>query len=92
MRRPNAQALAWGLALGCSCIGASQAGSPSGGLTHLNEDPIKDERLRAEALRRALVWNEPSVPISRADLRANPPGPDAFRPSDQVTCRFWLTD
>lgn len=93
MKGPSGPALAWLLALCCSCIGPGAPGvPPSWGSPHSKEDPIKGERLRAEALRRARVWSEPAVPISRADLRANPPGPDGFRPSDQVACRFWLTD
>lgn len=42
---------------------------------------------RNEALATARVWSPPALPISRADLRANPAGAP-FSPEDEVTCRF----
>jgi hypothetical protein len=44
--------------------------------------------IREAALRAARVWQPPAVPVSRADLAANPPGPDGFRSDADVTCRF----
>jgi hypothetical protein len=36
------------------------------------------------------VWREPAQPIGAADLGANPPGPDSFRPDEEVACTFRL--
>ena len=41
---------------------------------------------RDAILARAHVWRSPAVPIERADLSVNPPGP--FRDTDDVTCTF----
>jgi hypothetical protein len=45
-------------------------------------------RVREDAIRRARVWQEPPVPIEQADLAANAPGADGFRPDESVTCRY----
>jgi hypothetical protein len=41
-----------------------------------------------DAMRRARVWIEPELPIARANLGQNPPGPDSFAITDEVSCRF----
>lgn len=41
--------------------------------------------VRLAALARAGVWNDPGVPIEKADLLSNPGGPRAL--PDEVTCR-----
>lgn len=46
--------------------------------------------LRTDALRSARVWAPPAVPVSQANLGANPPG--GFQPADDVTCRFSLEE
>jgi hypothetical protein len=43
---------------------------------------------RAAALRAARVWHPPAVPISRAVLDANPPGPESLDPKAVVDCRL----
>jgi hypothetical protein len=43
---------------------------------------------RAAALRRAQVWRPPAVPIDRADLGRNPPGPGRFEETDVIECRL----
>jgi hypothetical protein len=45
---------------------------------------------RRDALQSAHVWQRPAVPIERADLSRNPPGPGALKESDDVSCRFTL--
>ena len=45
------------------------------------------ERARRDALRRAVVWQPPAVPIEKADLAATP---DAL--PDEVACRFHVDD
>jgi hypothetical protein len=54
----------------------------------LGAEAIRDDRLRAEALRRARVWSDPAVPIPSADLGSSPPEPSSFRASDELSCRF----
>jgi hypothetical protein len=49
--------------------------------------PAWTERARLDALRRAVVWRPPAVPIEKADLAATP---DAL--PDEVTCRFHVDD
>jgi hypothetical protein len=46
--------------------------------------------LREAALAAARVWTPPPVPISRVNLRDNPPGAGAFRQDEEVFCRFKL--
>jgi hypothetical protein len=41
-------------------------------------------------MRAARVWHEPPQPIASVDLAANPPGPDAFRTDEDVSCSFRL--
>jgi hypothetical protein len=41
-----------------------------------------------DAIRRAQVWLAPAVPIERARLGENPPGPDSFSPDQEVVCTF----
>jgi hypothetical protein len=43
---------------------------------------------RMDALRRADVWQQPAVPVGRANLRANPAYAGAFKESDEVHCRL----
>ena len=43
---------------------------------------------RADAWRRAQVWRQPETPVLQARLNANPSGPAAFKPSDEVRCRL----
>lgn len=43
---------------------------------------------RDAALASARVWQQPSIPISKADLGVNPPGRDSFDPSADVECTF----
>lgn len=47
---------------------------------------------RADAWRRTHVWSAPAVPISQANLADNPPAPEAFRATDDVSCRFVRDD
>jgi hypothetical protein len=47
-------------------------------------------RFRADALRRARVWQAPATPISEVDFERNPPGPDSFGTTDVVPCKFEL--
>jgi len=44
--------------------------------------------IRAAALRSAQVWHPPAHPISKIDLRVNPPGPDRFDDGEMVDCRL----
>lgn len=60
--------------------------SPQEKRTAVKEE--REEAVRDTALRRALVWLEPSVPIEQAVLDANPPGGPALSASDTVSCRF----
>jgi hypothetical protein len=46
------------------------------------------QEVREDALKRARVWNLPEIPISKADLTANPPAPDAFPKDVTVRCKF----
>jgi hypothetical protein len=41
-----------------------------------------------QAMRRAQVWFEPTVPIEQAKPGANPPGPDSFSPDQEIVCSF----
>jgi hypothetical protein len=85
-------ALAWLIAL-CACgRDPGPAGGGAVGPAGAGENAIRDDRLRAEALRRAAVWSEPPVPVAQADLRSNVAGPDGFRPTDEVACVFQPTD
>ena len=43
---------------------------------------------RAAALRSARVWQPPAVPIGKAKLGSNPPGPGALRETDVVECKL----
>ena len=43
---------------------------------------------RERALRAARVWYQPRTPIALVNLGDNPPGPDAFRSTETVACRF----
>lgn len=45
-----------------------------------------DAASRDASLAVARVWQPPAIPISEADLSANPTG--GFAPDDEVTCRF----
>ena len=45
-------------------------------------------QMRDDALRRAKVWRQPSVPVGRANLRDNPAGPGNLSTTSEVTCRF----
>ena len=68
----------------CSSLGArgsSQGTSPA----------IDLRAARADALKRARVWEAPPVPVSKADLTANPPGPDYLDAARDVPCRFKVT-
>jgi hypothetical protein len=51
----------------------------------LEEPPTAEHE---DAMRRAQVWFEPSVPIEQARPGENPPGPDSFSPEQQVVCTF----
>ena len=51
-------------------------------------DTERAARLRDEALRSARVWRTPAVPVARANLAGNPPGPGGFETGAEVTCRF----
>jgi hypothetical protein len=44
--------------------------------------------VRDGALARARVWGRPSVPIEKADLSINTPGPGAFDADSDVECTF----
>ena len=46
--------------------------------------------LREGAFASARVWAQPNIPISEANLRDNPPGPDAIHHEAEVACRFTL--
>jgi hypothetical protein len=50
------------------------------------DDPATQDAAREDALMRARVWIQPSVPIERIRFDENPEGP--FRPTDAVTCTF----
>ncbi|PYQ51031.1 MAG: hypothetical protein DMF78_14235 [Acidobacteria bacterium] len=74
--------------------GQSRGARPSATPPPAEEDllvpPALRERVRADALRRARVWQAPAQPIAEADLAANPPGPGAFRAGEDVDCVFQL--
>src|SRR5438128_8098500 len=74
--------------------GQSRGARPSATPPPAEEDllvpPALRERVRADALRRARVWQAPAQPIAEADLAANPPGPGAFRAGEDVDCTFQL--
>jgi hypothetical protein len=50
--------------------------------------PDRLAALREDALRRARVWQEPAVPVEKADLAVNPQGPGALRPDEVIVCRY----
>jgi hypothetical protein len=51
--------------------------------------PDRAAAVRAEALRRARVWDEPPVPIAQADLGVTSGGgADALRSDSRLVCRF----
>jgi hypothetical protein len=50
----------------------------------------RSHALRDAALASARVWQPPTVPISEADLRNNPRGPDRIDESEEIACRFVL--
>ena len=90
------------LALSAGCQGRSDAEAPApanlgeakastGG--EKSPGSAESRRLadrRDDALSRARVWRQPGVPVSRAQLGENPMGEGAFRPTDEVSCRFVL--
>lgn len=51
-------------------------------------DAERARHLRDAALASARVWRPPSTPVAQANLAVNPPGPPAFGPDDDVSCRF----
>jgi hypothetical protein len=59
---------------------------PSGASGQKPEEPPTAEH--EEAMRRAQVWFEPSVPIEQARPGENPAGPDSFSREQQVVCTF----
>jgi hypothetical protein len=93
--RTRAASLAGAVILLAACRAPDRpAGSPSpasiaGERPSVSPDADRD-RLREEALRAARVWRSPAPPIGSADLAANPPGPDAFRTDEVVSCTFRL--
>lgn len=48
------------------------------------------QKVRADALRRARVWDSPALPIADFDFTRNPPGDDGFSTDDVIPCRFEL--
>jgi hypothetical protein len=69
---------------------ASPAVSPRPADDELKVPPGLRARVRADALRRARVWQPPPRPIAEAELAANVPGPGAFRTDEDVDCTFVL--
>jgi hypothetical protein len=63
-------------------------GNPQTGQTQAGTDTLVTPGQRAAALRAARVWQPPAVPISRAALDANPPGPEILDEDAVVECRL----
>ena len=59
---------------------------PGGAAREKQEEPPTAEH--EDAMRRAQVWLEPTVPIEQASPGENPPGPDSFAPDQEVVCSF----
>jgi hypothetical protein len=59
-----------------------------GGSSAKDAPDIRAAEAREAALRSARVWRPPSVPVSQADLAANPRGPGSFQATDDVSCRL----
>jgi hypothetical protein len=78
----------------CAAPPTGRSGDARPSVTPAEDDllvpPALRERVRADALRRARVWQAPERPIAEADLAANPPGPGAFRADEDVDCTFQL--
>ena len=72
--RPGAALLLWFLA---ACAAPPDVSSGK---------HIVSRQARDAALARAHVWSSPGVPVERADLSTNSPGP--FRDADDVACTF----
>ncbi|CAN5769945.1 hypothetical protein BH18ACI5_BH18ACI5_24810 [soil metagenome] len=73
-------------------VGAcSNSQEPVGGVkaaTAASESAERASKAREDALATARVWTPPAVPVGSANLRDNPPGTGAFRPDEDVSCRF----
>jgi hypothetical protein len=80
---------AWALAAGLMLTTLAGVRGPAEARLHARnaDPPAWTERARLDALRRAVVWRPPAVPIEKADLAATP---DAL--PDEVTCRFHVDD
>ena len=79
------------LAAALACAGCGRPAADGPGLAPHHEgdsDKGRAARIRDEALRGARVWRAPAVPVSRANLADNPPGPGRFGVDAEVTCRF----
>jgi hypothetical protein len=78
---------AWILAAGAILATQPVAWATAGHDERVADEPVWTERARVDALRRAVVWRQPAVPIERADLATTP---DAL--PDELTCRFHVDE
>jgi hypothetical protein len=78
---------AWLLAAGAILATQPVAWATAGHDERVADEPVWTERARVDALRRAVVWRQPAVPIERADLATTP---DAL--PDELTCRFHVDE
>jgi hypothetical protein len=86
MRARPAAVYAWAAA-GIACLGRSD---PRGDFAARPEpaDLVYADDQRRDALARAQVWSEPSVPVAAFDFRADADGRPG--PAEEVVCRFQL--
>ena len=60
---------------------------PPAGTTPAAPEVVTSEQ-REAALRAARVWQEPAIPIAKANLRANPAGAGSFKDDEVVECKL----
>ena len=60
---------------------------PPAGTTPAAPEVVTSEQ-REAALRAARVWQEPAIPIAKANLRVNPAGAGSFKDDEVVECKL----
>jgi hypothetical protein len=87
VRTTTAIALAAGIAASAGCRRDEPPAAPPRAEKAAGDITVSAEQRKA-ALRAARVWQEPAVPIARADFTANPPGPGLLETDEAVECRL----
>jgi hypothetical protein len=82
---PTTVAILIAVSIGCRAAPQKPEGRPQ---RQPSDTRLVSAAQREAALQRAQVWLAPRTPIGRADLKSNPPGPDAITETDEIECRL----